>query len=233
MLPPFNGFRWNGKFSATSMCTDQWWASRGKKLPHLWQTSKRGGLKWPASNGEPVRNVLIVLDRLQNWCETISGCTDFSHTFSWRAFFWCWWFIFSAATVLSLCQYLLHSSDSTNPNPSPLMFSARSRPKVWSFMKVNWRFGERRSIGRGASVALVEAEEWPAFVSGGKCWKFEREEARWAEEGLERHFERRCEEEVVLLLLPQANLYFEGSSDHFQWNLSITETWAAADLWTV
>merc|ERR1719412_2053732 len=54
---------------------------------------------------------------------------------------------------------------------------------------------------------------------GGKCWKFEREEARWAEEGLERHFERRCEEEVVqrsiLLLLPQANLYFEGSSDHF------------------
>ena len=48
----------------------------------------------------------------------------------------------------------------TNPNPSPLMFSARSRPKVWSFMKVNWRFGERRSIGRGASVALVEAEEW-------------------------------------------------------------------------
>ena len=125
----------------------------------------------------------------------------------------------------------------TNPNPSPLMFSARSRPKVWFFMKVNWRFGERRSIGRGASVALVEAEEWPAFVSGGKCWKFEREETRWAEEGLERHFERRCEEEVVqrsiLLLLPQANLYFEGSSDHFQWNLSITETWAAADLWTV
>ena len=137
---------------------------------------------------------------------------------------------YCAFSLVNICSTV---QTQTNPNPSPLMFSARSRPKVWSFMKVNWRFGERRSIGRGASVALVEAEEWPAFVSGGKCWKFEREEARWAEEGLERHFERRCEEEVVLLLLPQANLYFEGSSDHFQWNLSITETWAAADLWTV
>jgi len=30
-----------------------------------------------------------------------------------------------------------------------------------------------------------------------------------------------------------SNFSLRGSSDHFQWNLSITETWAAADLWIV
>merc|ERR1719266_2461743 len=117
-------------------------------------------------------NVLIALDRLQNWCEAISGCTDFSHTFSWRAFFWCRWFIFSAATVLSLCQYLLHSSDSNQSKP----VSSDVLGKITS--------------------------------KGGKCWKFEREEARWAEEGWKDILRGDVKRRSILLLLPQANLYF-------------------------
>jgi len=52
----------------------------------------------------------------------------------------------------------------------------------------------------------------------------------------ERRLVGHCELEKhsgLVLSHPEANFTLRGSSDHFQWNLSITETWAAADLWIV
>ena len=54
----------------------------------------------------------------------------------------------------------------------PLMPSASSLTQVWFANRYYYYWGERRSNGRRRVGGV--AVEWPAFLSGGKCWKCAR-----------------------------------------------------------